>query len=187
MGGTSGHEVTFSNLQAPLPLYDKNGQPNQNTIATRVAITGRSMNIRPADESDDIVDTQIFGKSYRSVSHLAVPLKNSRDEVIGVMELINAEDPKRGGIVAFDENLQQMMESFSTLAVAALEAYIREQQLRQEIRQLRVEIDQAKREREVKQIVDDDSFKTIRARAQELRRRRRQGQSEEDDEPENKS
>ena len=184
MGGTSDHEVTFSNLQAPLPLYDANNQPNQNTIATRVALTGQSLNISEVGQMETLglSSTGIFGKRYRSISHLAVPLKNSEDEVIGVMELINAEESQSGEIVPFDENLQQMMESFSTLAVAALEAYIREQQLRQEIKQLRVEIDHAKREREVRQIVDDDSFKTIRARAQELRRRRRQGKSEDDDE-----
>jgi GAF domain-containing protein len=174
-GGTSSNEVTLSNLQAPLPLEHVEGQPDQNTIATRVALTGQSLNISSVDQMEalDLSDTGIFGKGYRSITHLAVPLKNSEDEVIGVMQLINSQDPNSGEVVPFDENLQQMMESFSTLAVAALEAYIREQQLRQEIKQLRVEIDEAKREREVRQIVDDDSFKTIRARAQELRRRRR--------------
>jgi len=182
MGGTSGNEITSSDLQTPLPLYDENGQPDQKTIATRVALTGQSINISDIGQMEtlSLSGTGIFGKGYQSVSHLAVPLKNSADEVIGVMELVNSEDPQSGEIVPFDENLQQMMESFSTLAVAALEAYIREQQLRQEIKNLRVEIDQAKREREVREIVDDDSFKTIRARAQELRRRRRD-KSEDDD------
>jgi CHASE3 domain sensor protein len=181
MGGTSGNEVTFSNLRAPLPLNDANGQPNQNTIATRVALTGQSLNLADVAQMEalGLSGTGIFGQGYRSISHLAIPLKNSGNEVIGVMELINAKESKNGQIIPFDQNLQQMMESFSMLAVAALEAYIREQQLRQEIKQLRVEIDQAKREREVRQIVDDDSFKTIRARAQELRRRRRQGKPEE--------
>lgn len=182
MGGTSGKDVTFSNLQAPVPLYDPDGKPNENTIATRVALTGQSLNISDAEQVEalGLSGATMFGKGYRAISHLAIPLKNSKDDVIGVMQLINSQDPSSGEVVPFDENLQQMMESFSMLAVAALEAYIREQQLRQEIKQLRVEIDQAKREREVQQIVDDDSFKTIRARAQELRRRRRD-KSEDDD------
>jgi CHASE3 domain sensor protein/GAF domain-containing protein len=181
MGGTSGNEVTFSNLQAPLPLYDPDGTPNEGTIATRVALTGQSLNISDTEqmESLGLSDNTMFGKGYRAISHLVVPLKNSEDEVIGVMQLINSQDPQSGEIVPFDENLQQMMESFSMLAVAALEAYVREQQLRQEIKQLRVEIDHAKREREVRQIVDDDSFKTIQARARELRRRRREKSDDE--------
>ena len=59
---------------------------------------------------------------------------------------------------------------------------IREQQLRQEIKQLRVEIDHAKREREVKQITEADSFKTLRAEAEKIRRRRQSRDKKDDDE-----
>lgn len=176
MGGSSGKEVTFSNLQAPLPLYDADGQPDESTIPTRVALTGESLNIPHIDQAGALAlsGTEVFGRGkYRSVSHLALPLKNSRNEVIGVMHLINAQDPEREEIIPFDQNLQQMMESFSSLAVAALEAYIREQRLRQEIKELRIEIDHAKREREVKQIVEADTFQTLRAKAKEIRSRRR--------------
>jgi hypothetical protein len=69
--------------------------------------------------------------------------------------------------------LQQMMESFSSLAVAALEAYVREQSLRQEIQQLRIEIDEAKRQQQVSEIVDTDFFSELQAKAREMRRRNR--------------
>jgi hypothetical protein len=70
-----------------------------------------------------------------------------------------------------------MMESFSSLAVAALESYIREQALRQEIQQLRIEIDEARRQQQVSEIVDTDFFQDLRSKARDLRRRGRRGES----------
>jgi len=105
---------------------------------------------------------------------LAIPLKNNEGYVLGVLELLNAKDPESGAPVAFDANLQQMMESYSSLAVAALEAYIREQSLRQEIQQLRIEIDEAKRQQQVSEIVDTDFFQDLQVRARAMRGRRRQ-------------
>jgi GAF domain-containing protein len=134
-------------------------------------------------EGQEFSDVKIFGKKrdYQAISHLAVPLKDSQHKVLGVMQLINAEDPEDKQIIPFDQNLQQMMESFSSLAVAALEAYIREQRLRQEIQQLKIEIDEVKRQKEVQKIVEDEAFQSLRAKAQTMRRRRSKGK---DDEPE---
>jgi hypothetical protein len=78
-------------------------------------------------------------------------------------------DPEGGRPILFDHNLQQMMESFSSLATAALEAYIREQSLRQEIRQLRIEIDEVKRQQQVSEIVETDFFQDLQARARAAR------------------
>jgi hypothetical protein len=93
------------------------------------------------------------------------------------MQLINAQDPEMSEIIAFDFNLQEMMESFSSLAVAALEAYIREQKLKLEIRQLRIEIDEARRQQQIAEIVETDFFQNISTRAQELRERRQRKQA----------
>jgi hypothetical protein len=79
-------------------------------------------------------------------------------------------------VVAFDANLERMMLSFSSLAVAALEAYIREQRLRQEIQQLRIEIDEVKRKKQVAEIVESDSFREIQEKARALRRRRQENE-----------
>ncbi len=172
-GGTSGAKISFE----PLPLYDADGAPNHDTIATHVALTAASLNVSNANlpEAPKFSGPKIFGKDndYDVTSHLSIPLKNSNDQVLGVLQLINAEDPDTDVVTPFDENLQQMMESFSSLAVAALEAYIREQSLKQEIKQLKIEIDQAKRQREVQQIVDTEVFKDLQSRAKDLRTRRR--------------
>jgi GAF domain-containing protein len=95
-----------------------------------------------------------------------------------VLELVDPKDPDNGQIVAFDANLQQMMESFSSLAVAALEAYIREQSLRAEIQQLRIEIDEAKRQQQVSEIVETDFFSALQAKAREIRKKHRRGDAQ---------
>jgi CHASE3 domain sensor protein len=186
-GGTTGEDITYTQLLMPLPLYDKTtGEANHGTIATHVALSGTTLNIPHVDQQSGELKfsgAEVFGKksNYRSISHLAIPLKNSESRVIGVMQLMNAEDPETRRIIPFDQNLQQMMESFSSLAVAALEAYIREQRLKQEIQQLRIEIDEVKRQREVSKIVEADEFKTLKARAEDLRRRRQAKQDKSSD------
>lgn len=174
MGGTTGNKITF----APLPLSDpETGEPNHHTIATHVALTGESLNIADADaaETPEFSGPKIFGSDsdYHAKSYLTIPLKNSLDQVVGVLQLINAKDPETHAVIPFDMNLQQMMASFSSLAVAALEAYIREESLKQEIKQLRVEIDQARRQQEVNQIVDTEVFRDLKTRASDLRERKR--------------
>src|SRR4030095_3399801 len=96
---------------------------------------------------------------YRSQSFLTIPLKNSLEQVIGVLQLINAKETQADQVCSFDQTMQQMMESLSLLAVTALEAYIREQQLRQEIQQLRIEVDKTKQAQQVSQITSTDYFK----------------------------
>lgn len=53
----------------------------------------------------------------------------------------------------------------------ALEVYAREQRLRQEVQQLRIEIDDAKKVRQVAEITETDYFQDLRQRAQGLRAR----------------
>lgn len=179
LGGTSGNDVTYD----PLPLYDEGGAPHTEHVAVYTAIHGEPVNISNIyhPEMDlDFSGSHEFDKrtGYRSQSMLTIPLKTVGGEVIGVMQLINARDSETGQITAFDENLQQMMVSFSSLAVAALEAYQREQALRQEIKQLRIEIDEAKLEQQVSETVETDFFQDLQAKARDIRRRRRQARSD---------
>lgn len=145
------------------------------SIPARVALTGQTLNLDLAQDGEAPVcaERETGGSEGRKRSLLAIPLKNRDGYVLGVLELIDAKDPESGRPAAFDANLQQMMESFSSLAVAALEAYIREQSLRQEIQQLRIEIDEVKRQQQVSEIVDTDFFQDLQARARAMRGRRR--------------
>lgn len=198
MGGTSNTKVTFP----PIALYHKDtGKPDHQTIVTHVALTGESVNISDMKESEQFTFSgvdfkrqkphylkvkdpctrypcsgiEVFSDEtyYNDTSYLAIPLKNRQNEVIGVMQLINAQDSETGQVIPFDNNLQQMMDSFSSLAVAALEAYIREQGLRNEIQQLRIEIDEVKRKKQVREIVTTDTFQDLQAKAEAMRSRRK--------------
>jgi len=174
MGGTVDKDITFSQLPARLPVYDD--ETGQRSVAAHAAQLGTTLNIPDAYQTDvfDVYGPGVFDEKtqYRSVSYLTLPLKNNLNQVLGVLQLINARDPESGQTIPFDQNLQQMMESFSSLAVAALEAYIREQALRQQIQQLRIEIDEAKRQKQVSEIVDTDFFQELRSKARAMRERK---------------
>ena len=169
IGGTSGNEVTFPALN----LHDENGAPNHRNIATYAALTGKTVNISDSYENQDFdfSGTREFDKhtGYESVSFLTIPLKNNEGKVLGVLQLLNALDSRKKILIPFDKNLQQLMESFSSLACAALEGYIQEQKLRKEIQQLRIEIDAVKRKEQVDEITESDYFKELQRKAKGLR------------------
>jgi CHASE3 domain sensor protein len=174
LGGTTGKAVTLP----PLPLEDESNQSNQPHIATYVTLNGVTLNIPDtgAAENFDFSNQQNGAEQVgylTATSMLAIPLKNSENKVLGVLQLLDAQDPDAGHVIPFDQNLQQMMESFSALAAAALEAYIREQGLRQEIKQLRIEIDEVKRQQEVTEIIETDFFQDLQAKARTIRERGR--------------
>ncbi|GAB4432892.1 MAG: hypothetical protein Kow0031_14360 [Anaerolineae bacterium] len=169
MGGTSGQDIDFP----PIALADETGQPNHSNVAAHVALTGNPINIVDAYQADgfSFSGTKAFDRQtgYRSTSFLTVPLKNGRDEVLGVLQLINALD-HTGRIISFDKTLEEMVVSLSSLAAVALEAYIREQQLQRQIQQLRIEIDEVKRKRQVSEIIESDFFKQLQDRAKTIRK-----------------
>lgn len=178
MGGTSGTEITMQ----PLSLFNGEGKPNHRNLAAYVALTGKTVNINDSYENRqfDFSDVRNFDEKYNyaSVSFLTIPLKNSTGEVQGVLQLLNALDSRKKKLVSFDSNLQQLMESFSSLAAAALEGYLQEQNLRQEIKQLRIEIDQVKRQKQVSEITETSYFRELREKAQQMRDKKDQDKPE---------
>jgi HD-GYP domain-containing protein (c-di-GMP phosphodiesterase class II) len=120
MGGTTGKFIPFE----PLPLYDSQGQPNNNMVAVYAAINQRTINIPDAYEAEgfDFAGTRAFDKktNYRSKSFLTVPLLNYEDQLIGVLQLINAKDPDSGEIIPFSESAQSLAESLASQAAIAL-------------------------------------------------------------------
>lgn len=122
LGGTTGKEITFP----PLPLYNpETGEPNDKNVATHVALSGESINIQDAYDSTefDFSGTKKFdeGTGYRSKSFLTVPLKNHLDEIIGVLQLLNAQSPDGDDVVHFDKSIQPLVEALSSQAAVALD------------------------------------------------------------------
>ena len=119
-GGTSGVEITIP----PMPLFDKEGNPNHSSIVTYSANTGKTANIKDAyKEGDfDFTGAKTFDKNsgYRTKSVLSVPLKNHENDIVGVMQLINATDIKSGKVVAFSDDMQEQVESLASQGAVAL-------------------------------------------------------------------
>jgi DNA-binding response OmpR family regulator len=123
MGGSTGKPITFP----PLRLFNDQNQPNHQYVANHAALSSQTVNIEDAYSAGrfDFSGTRKFDAStgYRSKSFLTVPLKNERQQVIGVLQLINARDPKTGVITRFDSAIQPTIEAFAVLAAAILDAY----------------------------------------------------------------
>jgi HD-GYP domain-containing protein (c-di-GMP phosphodiesterase class II) len=119
LGGTTGNPVPFY----PVPLH-KDGKPNHNNVSAYVALTGKTVNIADAytAEGFDFSGTRAFDAKtgYRSKSFLTVPMRNHQNESIGVLQLINAQDPRTGEIVPFSPSDQRLAESLASQAAIAL-------------------------------------------------------------------
>ena len=119
MGGTTGAEVPFR----PLPLYDEEERPIHSSVVTYAYHHAVSMNIADAysEEGFDFSGTRAFDRKtgYRSKSFLTIPMKNHENEIIGVLQLLNARD-RAGTVVPFSSEDQQLAESLASQAAIAL-------------------------------------------------------------------
>jgi HD-GYP domain-containing protein (c-di-GMP phosphodiesterase class II) len=120
LGGTTGNPIPFY----PIHLTGKDGKPNHSMVAAYAALTGKTVNIADAYTADgfDFTGTRNFDKKtgYRSKSFLTVPMANHEHEIIGVLQLINAQDPQTGEIVPFSPADQRLAESLASQAAIAL-------------------------------------------------------------------
>ena len=106
-----------------IPLYDENGNPRLSNIVTNVYHLKRSLCFDDVyiQEEFDVSGTKKADKDhdYRSKSMLTIPLKNHEDEVLGVIQIINAMD-NDGNIVGFTEDHKTMLNSLASQAAIAL-------------------------------------------------------------------
>ncbi|MEN9438407.1 MAG: hypothetical protein RIR09_3062 [Pseudomonadota bacterium] len=120
MGGASGKPIDFPNL----PLFDAAGQPNDSLVAAYAAIHHQTVNVVDAytEPNFDFSGTRNFdaGTGYRSQSFLTVPMKDHEGDVIGVLQLLNATDPKTGQVVPFSGADQSLAESLASQAAIAI-------------------------------------------------------------------
>lgn len=79
-------------------------------------------------------------------------------------------------VTAQGDEVGRLARVFSDMVVAV---QARERKLKQEVQELRIQIDQAKRQRQVNEIVEDDFFKDLKAKAKEMRGQRRGSSSTE--------
>ena len=119
-GGTSSEEIDFY----PISLYGSDGKPNVHMVAAWAAISGETVNIDDAyaDTGFDFSGTRNFDAKtgYRSKSFLTVPMRNHENEIIGVLQLINAMDPDSGEVISFSALDQKVVESLASQAAVTI-------------------------------------------------------------------
>jgi len=119
-GGTSGEEISFY----PIALYDDEGNPNNHMVAARAVISGETVNIPDAYASEefDFSGTRSFDNKmgYRSTSFLTVPMTNHENDIIGVLQLINATEKETNTPITFSALDQQVVESLASQAAVTI-------------------------------------------------------------------
>ncbi len=119
MGGTSGVPIPFY----PIQLY-VDGQPNNAMVVSHAALSGETVNISDAyiAAGYDFSGTKKFDAKtgYHSRSFLAVPMRNHDNEIIGVLQLINATEAATGKVLRFSKDDQKLLESLASQAAIAI-------------------------------------------------------------------
>jgi len=119
-GGTTGVEITIP----PMQLFDEEGNPNHSSNVAYSANTGKTANIKDVYTAKgfDFTGPKNFDKStgYKTKSVMSVPLKNHENDIVGVMQLINATNKKSGKVIAFSDDMQQQVESLASQGAVAL-------------------------------------------------------------------
>ena len=120
MGGTTGKDIPF----LPLPLYLEDGSPNLTTVAAYATLKNKTVNIENAYQAQDFdfTGTRKFDEKtgYHSQSFLTIPMKNHEEEIIGVLQLINAIDIDTQEIIPFSAANQSLVESLASQAAVAM-------------------------------------------------------------------
>jgi HD-GYP domain-containing protein (c-di-GMP phosphodiesterase class II) len=120
MGGTSGMPIPFY----PVSLYDAQGKPVHSMVAAYAVHHDCSVNIADAytEKGFDFSGTKRFDEKtgYRSKSFLTIPIKNHENEIIGVLQLINAKHRGTSTVRPFSEADQRLAESLASQAAIAL-------------------------------------------------------------------
>lgn len=120
LGGKSKQPINLPQI----PLYNEDGSPNLANVASYSYHVPATVNIVDAynDSRFDFSGTKKFDRlnNYRSTSFLSVPFTNHENDIVGVLQLINAIDPETGETIGFDEVSQRFTETLTSLAALVL-------------------------------------------------------------------
>jgi len=120
MGGTSGNAITLP----PVNLYAPDGTPNHANVSSYAALTGQFVNIPDVYCADgfDFTGPRRYDAAtgYRSQSMLVMPMQNHENEVIGVLQLLNAKDQRTGTVREFSSEGLEAVRALATQAAVAL-------------------------------------------------------------------
>ncbi|MGH9509426.1 MAG: GAF domain-containing protein, partial [Terriglobales bacterium] len=124
------------NDSVAVPFREVTMEISPKSIAGYVALTGETVNIADAYHLPPNVPYTINRKfdddsGYRTKSILAVPMRNQKDEIVGVVQLINAKRDRRvrldsvaavaAQVVHYTMRMQEIAASLASQAAVALE------------------------------------------------------------------
>jgi transcriptional regulator with GAF, ATPase, and Fis domain len=119
MGGTGG-KITWSSVR----LKNLDGKPNHANVSAYAAITGQVVNISDVYHAEgfNFEGTRRFDAEtgYRSKSMLVVPMRNHENDIIGVLQLLNAQIARTTEVISFSTENQKMTESLASQAAVAI-------------------------------------------------------------------
>lgn len=119
-GGTKGAPIPFK----PIPMKDAQGVPNTANVVSCAANSKQMVVIDDAYDAEgfDFSGTRAFDThmDYHSQSFLTIPLKNHEDDVVAVLQLVNATDPKSGTVIPFKNQHIPLIKALATYAAIAL-------------------------------------------------------------------
>lgn len=109
-----------------IPLNDPlTGAPNEAHVSTYAALHNQTVVIDDVygETRFDLSGTRHFDtlSGYRTVSMITVPLAARQNEVIGVLQFMNALDPHSGEVIAFSAQELTFVEALASQAAVALE------------------------------------------------------------------
>lgn len=113
MGGKDGETIPFP----PIEL-------NETNISAFAALNGISVNIPDVYDTAlfDFTDPKNFDRAtgYRTKSMLVVLLRNHENDVIGVLQLLNAKDQDTGEVKSFSADYEDLIEGLASQAAIAI-------------------------------------------------------------------
>ncbi len=116
----SGKQTGWSSI----PLFNEDGSENHSNVSAHCALSGENINVSDVynEEGFDFSSTRSFDKvsGYRSRSMLLIPMLDNQDNVIGVLQLLNAKSDENGEICDFDYDAAEVVKGLASQASVAV-------------------------------------------------------------------
>lgn len=107
-----------------IPLFNKDGSENHSNVSAHCALIGKNINISDVyhENGFDFSSTRSFDKvaGYRSQSMLLIPMLDNHDDVIGVLQLLNARSEESGEICDFNLDAAEVVKGLASQASVAV-------------------------------------------------------------------
>ena len=99
---------------------------SSDSIAGYVAVTGKELNIKDVYRLSDELPYH-FNRSfdekngYRTQSILAIPMRDHRERVVGVLQFLNRLNPEDGVVVPFEEETAEILRAIASQAAMSVQ------------------------------------------------------------------